>query len=607
LVEKGSAIRISKEDLEKHYSKVDEHMNHLTRGRGDYLNLFDLLKSISKDKHSPDKEVAETIADIREGFGLYYEMYSLLEDKVQSLNSNIDEAQKREFLGSYSMFAASSLLEHNFNESIVQENELTLKRKENFFPFQYTKDDNLRSVLVRYYGVLDALKGKELKEGKDLQKVGVDFFRWLKEESLAKKSGFDKTLVDLVEKTEFKIADEFTIVGYELSHSEKVKPKVEFVQVLPFQVAGNVLAKQEMLRDMDRIALFDLSLKKNPIIDMGGLSWSVLYDGPPGTGKSTLFRMGLTRLNQRCEQMSEFWKSKNMGKLHWKQLLIDQSIKNEYYGKTGQNLLDIINQAKKTDGIYIITTDDLDLLVADRNANQGGSDKDILNILMQFADGINTVIIGNVQWWAATNDATAMDGALRQRFIARYFVDGPVEWYDFADILYDKLKKHVQTSVVDVPFGNGYTPYEMRKGQNIHDRKDGYHSKLDSKKGVSFREIGELCKEMKDKNPKFTGRAVHAVSEAIKKRINDYDIPEDYFTNPDAFFNLEYEQRIEKLTGLCKKVTGSMIVDEYERYFESEQRYASDRLNSDVDRRLHEIKVHRIAIDKSGEDANGRK
>ena len=71
MVEKGSAIRISKEDLEKHYSKVDEHMNHLTRGRGDYLNLFDLLKSISKDKHSPDKEVAETIADIREGFGLY--------------------------------------------------------------------------------------------------------------------------------------------------------------------------------------------------------------------------------------------------------------------------------------------------------------------------------------------------------------------------------------------------------------------------------------------------------------------------------------------------------------------------------------------------------
>ena len=59
---------------------------------------------------------------------------------------------------------------------------------------------------------------------------------------------------------------------------------------------------------------------------------------------------------------------------------------------------------------------------------------------MQYSDGVNTVIRGNVQMWAATNDATSMDPALRQRMLARYVVDGPQTPFDFSDIFYIKLK-----------------------------------------------------------------------------------------------------------------------------------------------------------------------
>jgi SpoVK/Ycf46/Vps4 family AAA+-type ATPase len=363
-----------------------------------------------------------------------------------------------------------------------------------------------------------------------------------------------------------------------------------------------------MIRDMDRIPLFDLAAQRNPILEVGGLSWSVLYDGLPGTGKSTLFRMGLTRLKQRCEQAGQFWKSKNIGDLKWRQVIIDQSIKDEYYGKTGKNLLEKIEQTKKADGIYIITIDDIDLLVNDRDTKSGGADKDILNILMQYVDGINTVIRGNVQMWAATNDATSMDPALRQRFLARYPVDGPQQWYDFSDIFSDKLGNWIKLGIVKVPNGKDYLPFEMRKGQTGYEKSSQENPLIEKIKekfrgGVTLRDIGELCDEMRKKNPRFTGRAVHAVSEAIKKRINDYDIPREWYEKPEIFFAQPYETRVEMLKELCGKITGDVIVHELENYFESEERYASDKFESDVGKTIHNLKVNQEAVIRYGKEA----
>jgi len=599
LVEKSGAHPIKKDDLERHLKKVDDHMESINRGGIERFSLYDLVKDVGGTKHLMAKEVQDSMGALRYGFALYYEMYAVLEDRLRRVNSAVSDGEKRLFLSAYSMFAASSYVDNKLNLMIDQQEPIPIGSKPaNFFNFDLTKDDVLNGVLARYFGYVNTNKRTSvLKEGIDLPRASIEFFRFLRDEALAKKSSFHKELVDLVVGEEFRVADEFSIKGFEATYEERAKARTQtFVPIEPHQIAGNVLAKKEMLRDMDRTALFDQERKINPILDVGGLSWTVLYDGPPGTGKSSLFRMGLTRLNKRCEQVSQFWGSKNLGKLRWKQIAVDQGIKDEYYGKTGKNLIALVDESKKLDGIYIVTIDDIDLLVNDRDAQTGGADKDILNILMQVLDGVNTSVKGNSQWWAATNDATSMDAALRQRFISRYYVEGPVEWYDFADIAFDKLKKWVDLGIVNVSLGSGYKPYEMRKGQTGHESADesSFLEKIRNKfkGGITFEDIGELCKEMKDKNPRFTGRAVHAVTEAIKKRINDYDIPEEWFEKPETFFGQEYQRRVEMLRELCNKVTGDMIVQEFERYFESEQRYASDRFETDVGRTIHSIKVN---------------
>lgn len=616
MAEKGSVHPISKKSLEKHLQKVDENLDWIRRGDStEKTSLFELMKGIGTSKNMMAKEVNDSMEAIRQGFSLYYEMHAVLEDRIKEINSGIGEAEKKLFLNAYSMFAAGSFIWHEFDLLSGEEAPFEFK-KEDFkeFKFDESKDDTLNMVLARYYGLVSIGKRNDkLEKGIDLPRWSSYFFKTLKESALEKKSSFNPKLVDLVKDAQFRVADEFTITGFEAGHEEKVKTKIEFVSMEPYQIAGNVLAKIEMLRDMDRIALFDLITQKNPIIDVGGLSWSVLYDGLPGTGKSSLFRMGLTRLKKRCEQVSQFYKSKNLGELKWTQIAIDQGVKDEYYGKTGKNLLEKLNLTRKPDGIYIITTDDIDLLVAgDRSSSSGGADKDILNIFMQYADGINTLIRGNVQWWAATNDATSMDPALRQRFIARYSVDGPQEWYDFSDILYDKLKAWIKLGeIIKVDLGKDYKPYEMRKGQTGYEaskEEKTFFEKVSGKiKGdMTFKDIGELCKEMKEKNPRFTGRAVHAVAEAVKKRINDYEIPEEWYEKPEIFLAQDYTARVKMLSKQCKEVNGEMIAQEFQRYFESEQRYATDKFESDVGRYIHGTKVQIEAVSRLKQEGDGK-
>src|SRR3989339_19373 len=602
MADRAAGHPISKKSLEAHLSKVDGHLESINRGRNFPESLFNLVNDLGSTKIAPP-EVSGTMDHVRMGFALYYQMSAMLEDRMKEVDGKVTEAQKLEFRNSYSSFAAGAYIANQISLMLADKEPHEFDRKSANFDFTLTKDDTLNGILMRLYGLINSAKRQDVfTEGIEFPKTLQDFLVALQEKAIECKTKFDPKLVALVKDSQFTVDDKFTINGYEAASAAKKSAKVEFVPVLPHQVAGNTRAKTEMLRDMDRMALYDLLVKRNPIMEVGGLSWSILYDGFPGTGKSTLFRMGLSRLDQRCKQASEFWKSKNLPGLKWTQLIVDQSVKNEYYGKTGQNVIEKLEQLKKDDGIYILTMDDIDLLVGDRGSKSGGGDNDILNVLMQAADGINTIIRGNAQWWAATNDATAMDPALRQRFVARYPVDGPEKWFDFADILYDKTKIWIDSGILALPTGDGYTPFKMREGETGYEKPEEkssggllsgmnkFMSKISGKK-VTLRDIGEFCREKHDQNPRFTGRAVNAVAEALKKRINDYDIPGDWYEKPDTFFAKPYEERVSMLRALSKPVTGEMVIEEIERYASSEQRYASDKFESDVKKRLNDYKV----------------
>ncbi len=595
---KEQVYEIKKKDLEIHLKKVDDHLESINRGnlseRDNLLSLMQGIASTNEKLMAP--KVQATYETIREGFSLFYQMHALLEDKVNEMKE-INNQDKIVFLNSYATFASSSYINSQLNLLDDEKEPLPVDGLQPI-RFDITKDDEINMMAARYYGVINSGKrNNNFEEDTDIPRISYTVFKKFQDDSLASKDKLNPKLVDLIKDANFKIADKFTLSGFETNFEDKSKPKFEFVKVYPNQIAGNVEAKKEIRRDMDRMALYDRLIGRNPILESGGLSWSVLLDGLPGTGKSSLFKMAMTLLKERYDQVNEYWKTKNIPSIEPNYIFIDPSIKDEYYGKTGRILLERLAPANSKDGLHLVIIDDIDLLVGDRDSKEGGANKDILNILMQYVDGAKTVIKGNAQLYAATNDPAGLEGALRQRFMARYLVDGPVTWYDFADITYDKLKKLISKGIVPLEMGENYTPYKMREGQTGNEIVEGseVYEILETYKDkkITLRDIGELAARLKKDNERFTGRAVHAVTQAIVKRVNDYEAPEEWFTDPKRFLEKPYEEKTGILTELCVKVNGPIVAQEFVKYAESEKRYANERFERDVQRMMYNDKVGR--------------
>jgi len=609
----GKMFPITREALAKHDSELERAMSSIRIGGNQIGNLVQNLKGLKIDK-------AWTEADetLRNGFALYFELYDTLQKRIisEKLDQEISIDEQRKFMASYAAYGAASYIHSNLTRSLEGKPMDTVAFPESFsFGFGQNRDDVLNTTLAVYHNMTEFRKKTEVvKTGKDLVQSSIGYFKYLQEEAIKLKPTLNKKLVDLVATTDFRILDDYTLSGFEVKFTEnQLTVKQDFALVQPHEVAGNVLAKKEMFRDMDRLALYDPILKKNPATELGGISWSVIYVGLPGTGKSTLFLAGWTRAKLRCEQVTDFWKTKNFDNLYFERISIDPKVKDKMYGGTAGKMAAADEQTADPSRLNLGLIDDIDLLMeGDRDSGNGGADNDILNGLMQILGGtdLSKRKRGNTQWWAATNAPTKMDPALLQRFGSRYEVDGPQEWFDFGDILLNKLSAFVKPgidgkTIIEVPMGEGYKPFEMRKGQTGYEAVSNEDERFidealsNFKGGIkTFKDLGTLCAMYKKRNPRFTGRAVDSVSAAIKKRVNDYEIPETWFTNHNEFFAKDYEERVGILREKCKKVAAVDMAREIIRYAKIEESFAETKFNEDVKKEVHARKVIMAAMDQ---------
>src|SRR5262249_25108848 len=260
-----------------------------------------------------------------------------------------------------------------------------------------------------------------------------------------------------------------------------------------------------MLRYIDRLALYDAEKGFNPVLELGGLPSTVLFDGFPGTGKSSLFRMAMTRMTMRSEQVG----------LPADFVSIDPSITDEYYGQTAKKLKALLDKARNPKALVLLFFDDVDLLLLARgDPGMGGADKDVLNITMQFLDGAFTTHTGNAQTYAATNEPTATDSALRQRFHHRELIGGPEDWDDYAALIGIKLARQLKHGLVKAA-GDLPTPQVAAQTAAASGPRFSIPNPFSSKKSMSWRELGELCAEFKKKDPRFTGRPIESVTQKL--------------------------------------------------------------------------------------------
>jgi len=341
----------------------------------------------------------------------------------------------------------------------------------------------------------------------------------------------------------------------------------------PHEVVGNHIAKYQAMKLSKMIMAYDFDRRLNPFAELGGFIFTFMGDGAPGTGKTTLIQMMAGLINEYCQIAGYPFRYQNLSTDN-----IDS-----YQGKSGQNAKAFIDSIIDPTVIGFGTIDDIDTLAGKRGDRQSSSGQlEITAVLMESFAGANTVVRGNCTFGMFSNYPENVDDALRQRAGARFLVDGPQTRDDYIDILSLLLgKKH------DIPLGNHqlFAAQEIKKAVaasfeghsrpheagliTVYERISTDIGKLDT-----IAKLGTYLKGIQQADPRFTGRAIKNITDAVKVRAMDFELPDELMQNPDLFLRKDYDSKKAMIEALRQPITVDMVIQEINRYADSEFRYA---------------------------------
>jgi energy-coupling factor transporter ATP-binding protein EcfA2 len=341
----------------------------------------------------------------------------------------------------------------------------------------------------------------------------------------------------------------------------------------PSEVIGNHIAKYQAMKLSKMLMAYDFDRKLNPFAELGGFIFTFMGDGKPGTGKTTLIQMMAGLLNDYCKVAGYPFRYQNFG--------IEQI--DSYQGKSGQNAKAFVDAVLDPTVIGFGTIDDIDQVAGKRGDRQSSAgQQEVTAVFMGAFAGANTVVRGNCTFGMFSNYPENVDDALRQRAGARFLVDGPQSREDYIDILSLLLGKNHA-----IPVGNHqlFAAQEIRKAVSesfagysrphedglvkVWDRVAAEVGPLDT-----IAKLGGYLKAIQQADERFTGRAVKNITDAVKVRAMDVELPDAWMENPDLFLFQPYEQKVAMIRELMQPITVDMVVQEINRYADSEFRYA---------------------------------
>lgn len=367
-------------------------------------------------------------------------------------------------------------------------------------------------------------------------------------------------------------ADDFTVRGFTPASKAK-STKLTMTFKKPNEVVGNHIAKYQSMKLAKMLMAYDFDRRLNPFAELGGFIFTFMGDGAPGTGKTTLIQMMAGLISEYCGHAGYPFRYQNLSTDN-----IDS-----YQGKSGQNAKAFINNVIDPSVIGFGTIDDIDQLAGKRGDRQSSAGQlEITAVLMESFAGANTVVRGNCTFGMFSNYPENVDDALRQRAGARFLVDGPQTREDYVDILFLLMGKNH-----DIPLGD-HAVFEAQaikkavaasfEGHSkpheagllaVYDAVCGQVGELDT-----INKLGTYLKGIQEADPRFTGRAIKNITDAVKVRAMDFELPDEWMEQPELFLFKGYDEKKAMIEDMRKPISVEMMVQEINRYADSEFRYA---------------------------------
>ncbi|MEP5153776.1 ATP-binding protein, partial [Planktotalea sp.] len=388
-------------------------------------------------------------------------------------------------------------------------------------------------------------------------------------------------------------ADDFAVRGFTPAAKGKGST-LTMTFKKPNEVVGNHIAKYQAMKLAKMLMAYDFDRRLNPFADLGGFIFTFMGDGAPGTGKTTLIQMMAGLISGYCETAGYPFRYQNLSTDN-----IDS-----YQGKSGQNAKSFINNIIDPSVIGFGTIDDIDQLAGKRGDRQSSAGQlEITAVLMESFAGANTVVRGNCTFGMFSNYPENVDDALRQRAGARFLVDGPQTREDYVDILALLMGKNH-----DIPLGD-HELFEAQAIQKAVAASFESHGKpheaglavvfdeVQSKVGAldTIAKLGTYLKGIQVADERFTGRAIKNITDAVKVRAMDFELPDEWMEEPELFLFKSYDEKKGMISELRQPITVEMVVQEINRYADSEFRYADKSDEVAIDAMVRDYERTEIA------------
>lgn len=373
---------------------------------------------------------------------------------------------------------------------------------------------------------------------------------------------------------------DFSLVTLNPGKGSRATGKVIIPVKKPHEIIGNHIAKAQAIRLAKMLVSYDFKTQTNPFVTLGGFVFTVMGDGEPGTGKTSIIQMVCGLLRDYCEVAGYDWGYENFS----------VSEISDYQGRSGHNARQFINRVMDPSRIAFGSIDDVDQVAGKRDNERNSSigQQEVTAVLMNAFSGVDTVIRGNCAFGMFSNHPDKIDDALRQRAAGRWLIDGPQTEQDYIDILSLMLGNAVpgptNAKTINMQRAEPYTAHSVPLEAKLRNVFDGQ-----VRAGADFskiEDIGRYLFAISRMDKRFTGRAIKNITNAVMMRSLDIELPERWFENPEPFLHQPVETKLSMLKELQKPVTGQMIIEEVNRYADSELRFVARSDEAEIENRV---------------------
>lgn len=409
---------------------------------------------------------------------------------------------------------------------------------------------------------------------------------------------YTETITDRTYKLE---NSEFAVSGWE-NVFEGTAQSVEFNKIQFEEIVGNRDAKHFARRLTERLLSYDFTAKKNPFQELGGFMPVFMGYGIPGTGKSMLIAAMATKLKEHCEVLEIPFLFHPM----------PDTLISTFQGGSAEKMVQWMKPMQDPTKLIFAPIDDAENNLQERTA-QGVSAgvKEVIGVFLRYTEGAYAVNYGNSAVGLFTNLPEMLDKAVISRVQARFKIDGARTIPDFVDQDYLWWNKFNTTmpGFVNMKDPDDYT-YLDNQGlaKNLgeilkHSERPTEERVLEIFEKVEAKHAhdkhvfyAELYKKIQEGFPFFSSRDIRNIQSAVSLRLTDFDLPEQWFEDPNHYFKKDYDTKYVMLQDLMKQnMKGLDFSDirrqEVVRYLDNVATIADTDFKRKVDKRVSEMNI----------------